>query len=135
MDMSIPGAHRVRRFPHQEGHEADPSDLRGASDILIALIHFVFFPRTPMLSMPTGRAPSQPDMLEHENAAMAFRLLTVADVSTLLGVAPVTVYRLVARRVLPCCRLTSRRLHFRLSDVQRCVNARMQAPPYVSPED
>lgn len=133
--MSIPRTYRGRRFPQQEGHEGDPSDRSGASDIVIALVHFVFFSRTPMLSMPTGPAPSQPDMLQHQNATMAFRLLTVADVSTLLGVAPVTVYRLVARRVLPCCRLTARRLHFRLNDVQRCVDAHMQAPPYVSPKD
>lgn len=71
---------------------------------------------------PESQGPASPET--------SFRLISVSKVAEMLGVVPITVYRIVARRELPVYRI-ARKISFKESDVlawiERC---KTEAEPY-----
>ncbi len=71
-------------------------------------------------------APTEPDLIK------PMQFLSVKNVAKLLDVAPITVYRLVARRELPVYRL-ARRISFKQSDVLAWVERNRREDRYENP--
>lgn len=97
-------------------------------------IHYIFCMLTTSTgSQPSGlrdnRVLSQPNLMTttHALSRECLKLLTLREVAESLRVAPITVQRLVARRVLPVYRV-ARRLFFRETDISSWLEAQRTDP-------